>query len=478
MNCGVLLIFVSICLANFAFCQQRGTQLRLTQKGLDYTIQEALKILRKDLSGKRFRDFRGRDSGFSYTVSNLNLRSLIIGSGKLTTSTSSGLTASASGISTSISGRLRYEKRVWGFKISDTVNINARAYDVSFSMSVSIGKGPGGKPTLGVNSCSSNVGRLRIQFSGSKASWLYNLFSSVVERNLKGQLSTLMCRSATESLKSRGASELAQFKVKKAIDKFAMIDYSMTDAPKFTNQYMDFYIRGEFLSRSNPTKHSLLPMPNFPSMSVNSKMVYIWLSDYTINTAGEVYHNSGILSRRIDGNTKTISPMIKMILNTNRFKILVPELARRYPNRPLAIRIHSYKPPKVEVKSGEIYLYIYAAATFQVQPRSGKYVDVFSIELDIKTDGTVSVTGKNVKGNVKDFSLQMKTTKSTVGPVNIPVHQPFLQNLVRGAILQKAREMLQKGFPLPNLDDISFINPEIKLEKGVIRVGVDCKYTR
>ncbi len=31
--------------------------------------------------------------------------------------------------------------------------------------------------------------------------------------------------------------------VKKAIDKFAVIDYSMTAAPKFTSQYMDIFIR-------------------------------------------------------------------------------------------------------------------------------------------------------------------------------------------------------------------------------------------
>lgn len=475
MNTGTLFVLVAVCFACSVYSQQRGIELRLTQKGLDYTIQEAIKVLRKDLNGKKFKNFNGRSSGVSFDVSNLLLRSGSIGSGSLKTSHRNGLTASVSGISANIYGRLHYEKRVWGFKISDTVNINARASSVSFTMSLTIGRRSDGRPSISVNSCRSNVGGLRVRFSGSKVSWVYNLFSSIVERKLKGMLSDLMCKTARASINSRGSAELAQFKVKKAIDKWAILDYSITAAPKFTDRYMDIFIKGEFIPRNNPTSHSSLSVPSFPTTSENNKMLYFWITDYTLNTAGEVYHKSGALKADV-GQSSRVSPLVKHLLNTNKFKFLVPELARRFPNRPIQVQFESYKAPKISVEEGKIYMTIYAAAVFQIRQINGQLFNAFTVNIDIKADGTVSLSDKNIKGDLLDFSISLKTAKSNVGPVNIPFNQPFIRNLIKGAVMHKAKSALQKGFPLPNLKEVLLRNPEIKFIKGAIRVAADCVY--
>ncbi len=48
-------------------------------------------------------------------------------------------------------------------------------------------------------------------------------------------------------------------------------------------------------------------MKSFPTSSLSNKMVYIWLSEYTINTAGEVYHKSGILDFNFNKDSKGVS---------------------------------------------------------------------------------------------------------------------------------------------------------------------------
>ena len=65
-----------------------------------------------------------------------------------------------------------------------------------------------------------------------------------------------------------------------------------------------FCPQGEFLDRNHPTHHSSLPVPSFEAAADNSKMLYFWLTDYTLNTAGEVYHNSGVLSLDITSKSK------------------------------------------------------------------------------------------------------------------------------------------------------------------------------
>eukprot|EP00112_Aurelia_sp_Birch-Aquarium-sp1_P008278 Seg1908.2 transcript_id=Seg1908.2/GoldUCD/mRNA.D3Y31 product="Lipopolysaccharide-binding protein" protein_id=Seg1908.2/GoldUCD/D3Y31 len=474
---GVAVALMVLFIATVMCVPQRGIQLRLTQKGLGYTIKEAVKILQEDLQGKHFNDFSGDSGGFKIRTENLIMKSITIGSSSLTPDYSRGLRAAVSSISTSISGKLKYEKRVWGIKIRDTVNIDVKASGVSFSLSLYIGRQSNGHPSIGVNSCNAHVGGLNIHFSGSRVSWLYNLFSSFIERKLRGQLADIMCKTARESISKRATEEMNEFKVKKAIDEWAILDYSLTAAPKFDYSFMDVYIKGEFIPRKSPSHHSSLPIPSFSGVSDNSKMLYIWVTDFTLNTAGEVYHNAGFLHLEITDKSK-MPPIIKSFLNTRKFRALIPELARRFPNRPIQLALKSYKAPKFVISKGEAHILIYAAVTFQVVLKNGKLYDAFVLNLDIKAGVAASVTEKSIKGDLKDFSLTMKVAGTKIGPISLPVRLPLIQNLVKTAIMHNAKKFLNTGFPLPNLDEVHIKNPEIVMLPNVIRIAADCLYVR
>ena len=66
----------------------------------------------------------------------------------------------------------------------------------------------------------------------------------------------------------------------------------------------DFHLQGEFIPRKSPSHHSSLPIPSFSGASDNRKMLYFWITDYTLNTAGEVYHNAGFLHLKITDKSK------------------------------------------------------------------------------------------------------------------------------------------------------------------------------
>ena len=73
----------------------------------------------------------------------------------------------------------------------------------------------------------------------------------------------------------------------------AYVDYSLAE-PVFTRDFLDFNVRGEFLNLKHPV-HSKLQPSDFHTVSSSRKMVYIWLTDYSLNTAADVFHTANLL---------------------------------------------------------------------------------------------------------------------------------------------------------------------------------------
>lgn len=56
--------------------------------------------------------------------------------------------------------------------------------------------------------------------------------------------------------------------------------------------------KGEFQSTTAPKEAPFSPAP-LPTDSESAKMVYIWVTDYLLNTAGLVYQDAGILNETV-----------------------------------------------------------------------------------------------------------------------------------------------------------------------------------
>jgi hypothetical protein len=51
------------------------------------------------------------------------------------------------------------------------------------------------------------------------------------------------------------------------------------------------------------------------------------------------------------------------------------------------------------------------------------------------------------------------------------------QRLPQAFLLPGLNKHIEKGFPLPIIDDVSFVNPEVKFAQGYIYIGTDVNYT-
>ena len=63
--------------------------------------------------------------------------------------------------------------------------------------------------------------------------------------------------------------------------------------------------QGEFLDAKSRKRSG---EPNdFNTIDSSNKMLYIWLSDFTLNSAGRIYHEAGRLKHTIAPSDKSVS---------------------------------------------------------------------------------------------------------------------------------------------------------------------------
>ena len=90
--------------------------------------------------------------------------------------------------------------------------------------------------------------------------------------------------------------------------------------------YLDMYLRGEFLDLHHPVPSHLVPT-DFATTSTAEKMIYVWISDYSLNTAAEVFHRAQLLQKVIKIGDQ-IPPGVKPFLNTKSLRQFIPQLYR------------------------------------------------------------------------------------------------------------------------------------------------------
>merc|ERR1719376_357142 len=172
-------------------------------------------------------------------------------------------------------------------------------------------------------------------------------------------------------------------------------------------------------------------------------MIYIWISDFTANTFGQIYHDAGVFKFVFDVSTIGIPKEISSMLNTANLAPFFPDLATKYPNRPMQFRAASHKAPVFKFSPG-------------------------------KAAGSVSVSNgaTRIHAQINGFNFNVEVGGYTLGKYNLPLDDPMIQGVVQ-AIIQMANPMLAKGFPLPTVSGLKLKNERVTFVQNAVRVEGD-----
>ncbi|CAB4006411.1 lipopolysaccharide-binding -like [Paramuricea clavata] len=455
-----------------------GIVIRVNNQGLAYVDSVAIQVLVNKLKTTTIKDYSGETStplgDFEYDLTNLHNTGASIAKSSFKTVPGVGLDLSASGVYVAFTGNWHYRKTHWPH-VSDSGTFDMSASDISFSLTAKIGTEKG-RPSITTASCSDNVGDLNIKFHGG-ASWLYNLFRSKIADSIKSQLNNLICEEATKAINEDAEKELATFPVRKKLDKYALIDYSFIEPPLFEENYMDVRLKGELMSATHPTESGLTP-PVIPANQTCTKMICLYITDYVLNTAGQVYYKENFFNATV--NASQVPPSFKYQLNTNLLKLLgLSKVYAEYPDRPLFLHLYCTKPPSMNTQPTGINFAITGNVEVYVFTKENKLVFLFSLVADLTGSGAARVNGTILQGSVSKFSVTFAVLKSAVGDIkpNIGLMNILLHVLAENTIIKELNEKGKKGIPLPVLDNVQLEDADIYFGKNFFSFDTDLKYT-
>eukprot|EP00055_Hartaetosiga_balthica_P004441 m.11608 g.11608 ORF g.11608 m.11608 type:complete len:503 (+) comp3865_c0_seq2:95-1603(+) len=455
-----------------------GFQATLTNKGIDYARQVAIPIIQKDLENLSIPDISGDASTpvghIDYYLTNIKATSVNLGTSSIVTSTS-GITASISGVSIGLGADWSYREKSWPH-VKDHGSADISASSISLSINIVTSLSSTHEPQIAINQCSSNIGHLDIKFHGG-ASWLYNLFTSLIADVVKKELNKELCSEIETSLVAAGNKALASLPESITLDACSLIDFEFLEAPQTTSSYLLTNHKGEFFQVTQPSKEAPFSPPNLPNPVNPTRMFYIALSDYLFKTAGWVYAQCGVLDFFVQPGD--VPPGWPVSLNTNSIGKLLPNLEKLYPNMPMDLWINASTtlPLDVVITNNSATANIaFVMSAYVVTPTDNK-TEVFSLGLNVSATAEAWVSSDHfLHMNLTFLNVEIDVLNTNIGKIDVSVLDSVIQLFCKSILLPGLNKAIGKGIPLPTIDGVSFVNSQVLFNPGYLVIDTDISY--
>ncbi|MBN3273230.1 BPI protein, partial [Polyodon spathula] len=381
----------------------------------------------------------------------------------------------------------------WQVKYQTVIKDNG-SFDLSVSgLTVSAGIGLScdetRRPTVSSASCSTSIKEVKIKFH-SQSSWMYNLFSNLIEKSLHKAFSDKICPLVSDAISGLNP-QLKTLNVLAKVDRYSEVEYSLVSPPVITKNYIDLDLKGEFY---NIGQHREPPFtaPPFSLPEQASRMLYVGVSEFTLNSAGFVYYSAGAL--HINVTDDMIPESSPLRLNTQTFGIFIPQIAQSYPTMSVKLTVQATKQPHVTMQPGNITVEVMGSFSVYVIKPDSTLAPLFIFDIEASTSANLLISGKKLVGSVtlnRNILQQTRPSlnmlyfnrvelflqKSYVGPFQIHSLQTVLQQALKSVVLPKVNELLKEGFPLPAIKKINLVNTQIQILKDYVLIETDVDIT-
>ncbi|KAF4107123.1 hypothetical protein G5714_011487 [Onychostoma macrolepis] len=446
-------VLVLVNLVSVATGTNAGVKVRLTQKGLEYgrqigiaSIQQKLRTIKvPDISGTEKVDPIGK---VQYSFTGMQIVNLGLPKSALGLVPDTGVMLSI-GNATSICVETGESNTSESFTSDDT-----------------------GRPTVSMTNCAATVGSVNVKFHGG-ASWLYNLFSSFINKALRNALQKQICPLVADSIADINP-HLKTLNVLAKVDQYAEIEYSMVGSPVISNTSIDLGLKGEFYNIGQHKEPPFSPTP-FSLPSQDTDMLYIGVSAFTINSAGFVYNRAGALHLYITDDMIPSGSPIR--LNTKTFGTFIPQIEKMYPGLMMKLLVETVKEPLITFEPNNVTVQASSTVTaYAIQPNS-TLSPLFVLNLEGSVSTHIYVTELKLAGNVTLNKIDMSLAKSYVGPFQVTSLDNIFTIVLKVAVIPKVNARLQEGYPLPAIGNMQLVNSQLQVLKDYLLIGTDVQFT-
>ncbi|KAK9966329.1 hypothetical protein ABG768_003447 [Culter alburnus] len=467
-----LLVLVNLVLVSTS--NSAGVEVRLTQKALEYGRQIGITSIQQKLRSMKVPDISGTEKvdpigkvQYSFTgmqIVNLGLPKSALG---LVPDTGVMLSIGQAYINLHGNWRVKYLRI-----IKDSGSFDLAVGELAISTTIAVMSDDTGRPTVSMTNCAATVGSVNVKFHGG-ASWLYNLFSSFINKALRSALQKQICPLVADSIVEMNP-HLKTLNVLAKVDQYAEIDYSMVGSPVISNTSIDLGLKGEFYNIGQHKEPPFSPTPfSLPYQDTN--MLYIGVSAFSLNSAGFVYHNAGALRLYITDDMIPSGSPIR--LNTRTFGAFIPQIAKMYPGLMMKLLVETVKEPIIIFEPNNMTIQASSTVTaYAIQPNS-TLSSLFVLNLEGSVSANIYVTELKLAGHLTLNKMFMSLAKSYVGPFQVTSLDNIFSMVLKVAVIPKINARLQEGYPLPAIGKMQLVNSQLQVLKDYLLIGTDVQFT-
>lgn len=353
--------------------------------------------------------------------------------------------------------------------ISDRGAADIRVRGMQAGASVNI-RELGGALDLIILQCGTYIDDLEVQLNGGTSwlyQWLINEFEDHIRATVEDQL-TAQLRMAIEELNFflHGLQQLVP------VDETSELNFTIVDQPIIRPTSLSIGVNGDFVSLmvESSLRRKSSRMPPGLVCSGDMKMVTIGLSELVLNSAAAVYYNAGLLNWLVEKVPD------QAFLNTSKWKYLIPQLYQQYPNTEMKLNFTVSSCPTVAVTLDGMEGIATAHMIIEVINDS-KIVQVACISVAISMNGLAGLNGNNITGQAHLRDLNLTLEWSNVGNIHLVLVKVLVRTLIKDLLLPLLNLSLRRGFPLPIVPSVEFVNGDVKYGDGFILVCTDVQYT-
>jgi hypothetical protein len=466
-----------LCLAHVATCDYAGLEVRVTDQGLDYVAQVAMKVLAVELPKLKIPDITSGD----ITASNFVVTRFSPPVAQIALQSSSIFTLSLTNADLGLTCKVKACKKILGENICASVNAELEASNVNVQASGHIVLTDDKERfTISTPTCQTNIGTLALKTSGGPLGWILDLFHSIIAKEVKPDIEKAVNEQAISGIETKLDPILAKLKVDIEIGQSYDFDYQLVSEPAITPQHFQVDLEGKVTCPARPSLVSPYPSTPLATQSeADSKMACIVFSDKIINDFLFFAHNLNQTAYLATKDTPQIGQMMYLHCSTICLGSLIPNVDQLYPNVEAAeAYVSTTDPPTIELQangdaviSADVNIHIFA-------PNTTVNATILLSKTTSKSSLFVDVENNKIVGNINITDITMSIQESRMDPDIMQYVLDHIDDIVKPAIQKIANEILQPGFKIPTFGKGkgSFVNPQIRFLKDTAQIESDVAF--
>eukprot|EP01012_Entosiphon_sulcatum_P063851 TRINITY_DN91_c0_g1_i6.p1 TRINITY_DN91_c0_g1~~TRINITY_DN91_c0_g1_i6.p1 ORF type:complete len:477 (-),score=136.54 TRINITY_DN91_c0_g1_i6:132-1562(-) len=346
----------------------------------------------------------------------------------------------------------------WGEAVNTQIHLNASVVDVN------------GKPQLPDIINSETYGQLKVDHHFSNdickiADKIVDLVADVnkvVENIIRNEVPKIIAGKGKDAMNKA----LMDLSMEAKVGNFAELRYDLTSNPEVFGSSLALHLMGEFVAVKNPVPPPFQPAPlPTPKLGRDFEMQ---ISDYTFNTASQVFTQAGLLDIRNH-------PIPQ---NTSVFQKILPAIFNRCPDCPMTVDYGIATPPVATFDANDAAIRIDSSAlnlTVVTKNASNPHWQLFDLGVSATIDIGLSIQNELLKINLGLPKFQMKMINSFIGPFNITLISDVIDAVLKDVILPDFDKKFP-GIPLPSGGNIVLDNPQLIQAPHCAIIATDFHY--